>query len=340
MRAAVFQGPGHGLTIENVPDPTPGERQVVLKIEACGICGTDLSMTSGSGYLQSPVGSTPGHEYAGEVVAVGPGVERLAVGDRVTSLAVPAACGHCDNCRAGLQQWCSGDDKIEGIAAAYAEYVLQGEPQTARLPDDLSLADAALVEPLAVGLHGVALSGMRHGDDVVVLGAGPIGVATAYWARRHGARRVVVVATSNRREVYARALGASSFVVADTDLVGQVTEEVGGLPGIVFEAAGVPGALAQSVALVAKRGTVVGLGCCSHEDTWVPMGALFKEVRVQFSQTYTAGDYDHVMRTLLEDDPGPRAMVSSTVGLDALPERFELLRGSTTECKVMVKPWE
>ena len=121
MRAAVFQGVDQPLSIEEVADPDPLPRMAVVRVGACGICGTDLSITSGRGFLQMPPGFVLGHEYAGEVVAVGPDVERLRVGDHVTSLAIPA-CGRCPQCLQGDPQWCTGDGKLMG-SGAYAEYV-------------------------------------------------------------------------------------------------------------------------------------------------------------------------------------------------------------------------
>ena len=250
VRAAVFQGAGQKLAIEQVPDPTPAERQIVVQVESCGICGTDLSLTSGHGFLQCQPGDVPGHEYCGQVVAVGPGVERLAVGDRVSALAIWSCCGRCESCRTGNEGWCTGEDKVVGTASAFAEYALLGEPQAVKLRDELSWEDGAMVEPLAVGLHGVDLSDLRPGTDIAVLGAGPIALAAVYWARRRGAGRIVVVATSTRRERFARQLGATDFVTGDNP-VEAVVELTGGPPRLVIEAAGVPGSLATSMNLVA-----------------------------------------------------------------------------------------
>jgi threonine dehydrogenase-like Zn-dependent dehydrogenase len=337
VRAAVFQGAGKKLAVEQVPDPTPGERQIVVRVQSCGICGTDLSLTSGHGYLQCQPGDVPGHEYCGEVVAVGPGVQKVAVGDRVSALAIWGACGRCESCRTGNEGWCTGDDKVVGTASAFAEYALLGEPQAVKLLDGLSWEDGAMVEPLAVGLHGVDLSDMRPGTDIAVIGAGPIALAAVYWARRRGAGRIVVVARSTRRERFARALGATDFVTGD-DPVEEVAELTGGPPRLVIEAAGVPGSLAMSMNLVGPRGTVTVLGCCTESDSFVPMLPLTKQVRVQFSFIYGSGDFDTVMRALAVDPAGPRSMVTRRASLDELPEAFESLRGPSTECKVMVAP--
>ncbi len=336
MKAAVYQGPGKGLVVEQLDDPTPGERQLVVRVGACGVCGTDLHMTSGEDMLQFDAGAIPGHEYAGEVVAVGPGTERIRVGDHVTALAVPEACGHCVNCRAGLQQWCEGDDKVFGTGGAFAQYALLGEPLAVLLPESLEWRDGALIEPLSVGGHGVELSGVRPGDRVVVLGAGPIGLAAAYWARRRGAARVVVAATSARRQPQALAMGATDFVITGGDPVTEIVEAAGGPPPLVFEAAGAPGALETAMTIVASRGTVIALGCLAKPDRFVPAWPLFKEVRLQFSMTYSVGDYQRTISELTSKTVGPRAMVTGGVNLTDLPPLFESLRGRADHCKVVV----
>jgi threonine dehydrogenase-like Zn-dependent dehydrogenase len=338
VRAAVFQGPGRKLAIERVDDPSPGERQVVVRVDSCGVCGTDLSLTSGHGMLQCQPGDVPGHEYGGEVVAVGPGVERLALGDRVSALAIWSCCGRCESCRTGNEQWCTGDDKVVGTASAFAEYALLGEPQAVKLPAELSADEGALVEPLAVGLHAVDLSDLRPGTNIAVIGAGPIGLAAIYWARRRGAGRIVVVATSTRRESFARKLGATDFVTG-ANPAQAVTDLAGGPPPVVLEAAGVPGALGLAMELVARRGTVTVLGCCTEPDTFVPMFPLTKQVRVQFSFVYGSGDFDTVMRGLLMDPAGPSAMITRRASFDEFPELFENLRGPTTECKILLHPF-
>jgi (R,R)-butanediol dehydrogenase/meso-butanediol dehydrogenase/diacetyl reductase len=334
VKAAVFQGPGQELLIEQVTDPTPGERQIVVRVHSCGICGTDLSMSSGHGLLQFQPGDIPGHEHAGEVVAVGRGVQGLVVGDRVSPLAIWSCCGRCENCLRGNQRWCIGSDKVAGSGRGLAEYALVGEPQAVRVTEGLSWEQAALVEPLACGLHAIDLSDLAPGRGVAVIGAGPIALGAIYWARRRGAGRIVVVATSNRRERFARLLGATDFVTGE-DPVAEVIELAGGAPSLVVEAAGVPGTLSLALELVAPRGTVTVLGCCTQPDTFLPVRALMKEVRVQYSFTYGSGDFETVMRTMASDPGGPMQMVTRCVPLEDLPSVFESLRGQSPECKVL-----
>jgi (R,R)-butanediol dehydrogenase/meso-butanediol dehydrogenase/diacetyl reductase len=335
VRAAVFQGPGRELVIEQVADPTPGHRQVVVRVHSCGVCGTDLSMSSGHGLLQFQPGDIPGHEHAGEVVAAGQGIERLVVGDRISPLAIWTCCGRCDNCRRGYQRWCIGTDKVVGSGRGFAEYALVGEPQAVKLAEGLSWEEGALVEPLACGLHAIDLSRLEPGSCVAVIGAGPIALSAVYWAHQRGAQRIVVTAPSDRRERFARLLGATDFV-AGQDPAAEVIELAGGPPPLVVEAAGVPGTLSLALELVAPRGTVTVLGCCTEPETFLPVRALTKEVRIQYSFTYGSGDFETVMRALVSDPGGPTNMVTGRVPLDELPRAFENLRGRSPDCKVLV----
>ncbi|TLX70627.1 alcohol dehydrogenase [Pseudomonas nicosulfuronedens] len=335
MKAAIFRQAGQPLAVEDVPDPTPGPGEIVVQVGRCGICGTDLHMTSGHGYTY-PAGTTPGHEFAGEVVAIGGGVRKLKVGDRVASLPM-TGCGACIACQEGTPFFCS--QSMRGLPGAFAQYTLATERESVKLPTSLSLADGALVEPLAVGLHGVALAQMAPGARVLVLGAGPIGLATVFWARRLGAGAIAVSAASRRREPLAREMGADAFL--DPELAPEQAAQaaLGGAPDLVFECAGAPGLIAQAVGAVRSRGTVVVLGCCSVPDTFVPAAGLFKEVRLQFANTYSVAQFEHVARTLDAGHLEPRAMVTDTVGLQALPATFEALRERTAQCKVLLDPW-
>lgn len=320
--------------------PEPGPREVIVKVGRCGICGTDLSFAKGDGIMQLPAGTVFGHEYAGEVVEVGSTVEGLSIGDHITALAIPS-CGRCPNCLAGDPQWCTAadEDKLFGATGAYAQYSPVAETQAVKLPKTLSWQDGALVEPLAVGLHASYLAGFRPGTDMLVIGAGPIALATVYWARRMGAGRIVVQASTRRRERHARELGANDFITSGDDPVATAIEALHGQPTLVFEAAGVPGTIEQAMQVVQPRGTVVVLGWCTVPDSYVPAIYMMKQVRVQFSMTYNVGEFRHTIDTLDAGAGEPATMITETVSLDALPPVFESLHGSTDQCKVMIDPW-
>jgi (R,R)-butanediol dehydrogenase/meso-butanediol dehydrogenase/diacetyl reductase len=334
MRAAVFIKPGEPLQLQELPDPEPGAGEVVLKICRCGVCATDLSLTEGA--FAQPAGFVPGHERGCEVVAVGRGVERLKVGDHVTPHS-GRGCGRCAECLAGTPYFCAQTSMNMG---GFAQYMACHEVFCAKLPGALSMADAALVEPLAVGLLGARINPIEVGANVAVMGAGPMGLASIFWARRAGAGKIAAIATSRQREGFARAMGADAFLTTGDDLVGELTEQFGGgLPDVVYECAGAPGALERCVQLVRPRGSVTVLGLCTHADTWTPGLALLKEVKLQFAVGSRLSDYVLAAETLAAGHVEPRQMVTETVSLQRLPDLFESLRGPNPHAKVLVDPW-
>jgi (R,R)-butanediol dehydrogenase/meso-butanediol dehydrogenase/diacetyl reductase len=200
------------------------------------------------------------------------------------------------------------------------------------------LADGALLEPLACALHSVKLAGWICGSRVLVLGAGALGLATAFWARRLGATRLVVSARSPRNQHLALAMGAAQFL-ATGELDTALTAALGGPPDVVFECVGAPAVIDKALELVRPRGTVIIAGACPVADVFRPLKALLKEARLQgafgfnLQELQTAADaFDHGATE-------PRAMITQTVSLQELPAAFEALRHPTVQCKLMVDPW-
>jgi threonine dehydrogenase-like Zn-dependent dehydrogenase len=334
MKAAVFVGAGQPLDIQELPDPVPGPGEVVLKIEYCGICGTDLHFTEAHDYTYA-AGFVAGHESGGTVVAIGAGVENLKVGDNVAPHP-NRGCGHCVECLSGKPYWCG---QMSYNMGGYAQYMLSAAASCAKLPSTLSLADAALVEPLSVGLLGVEIAAPFPGARVAVLGAGPIGLAAIFWAKRLGAGRIVAGAGSRRRADIALAMGADSFYAMDTDFVGNVIEDLGGRPDLVIECIGVPGMIDKACELVKPRGTVSVLGLCMAADPVMLSAPLLKELKLQFAVGTSLHQFRTAANLLDAGHVEPRHMVTDTVSLSAMPAMFEALRERSSQCKVLVRPW-
>lgn len=334
MKAAVFKGAGIPLVVETLPDPEPGEGQAVIRVQRCGICGTDLHMTSGHGN-DFPVNSVIGHEYCGEVVAIGKGVDTLKVGQFVTAMPV-GGCGHCAPCLAGYPMACA---QMQGLVGGFGEYMRIAAQSSVILPETLSPADGALVEPLAVGLRGVRLAQMQPGARVAVLGAGGIGLAAIYWARLLGAGRIVALSRSARRADLAMQMGATGFETLGEGEVERMTAMLGGMPDIVLECTGAVGMTQKSIELVAPGGTVVSLGFCTSPDPILPSLATWKQVTMKFSFAYDLREFQHCADALAAGHVEPRLMISRTIGLDALPDLFEGLRAGANETKIHVDPW-
>lgn len=333
MKAAVCQGLHQPLIVETIDDPTPGEGEVVVRVGRCGICGSDLHMTEDPAYGIRP-GDVLGHEFAGEVVALGRGVEGLSTGDLVSVVPL-SGCGACPSCQAGEWAWC---ERFGLQGGGYAEYARTKARQCVPLPRTASLADGAIIEPLAVALHGVARSGLRPGDKVLVLGAGPIGLAVAFWARRLGAGRVVVQDIAEHQRERALAMGASGFAIDPEDPEGASDRALGGKADIVFECVGVPGLISQAVGQVRPRGTIVLLGLCTRPDTLNSFAMLQKEVTLVTSAFFTRGEFEAALDALNAGAAEPRLLVTDTIPLAAVPKGFEALKHRTTQCKVLIDP--
>lgn len=333
MRAAVMQGLHKPLIVETVPDPKPTAGEVVVKVGRCGICGSDLHMTEDPAYGQG-AGSILGHEFAGEVIELGKGVEGLAKGDLV-AVSPLKSCGSCPACVAGNVSWC---DKFGLQGGGYAEFALTMLNQCVKLPKSASLADGAIIEPLAVALHGVAMAGMRIGDKVLILGAGPIGLATAFWARRMGAGRVVVQDVATWQQERALSMGAHDFIADRDDPLGAAERALGGKADVVFECVGVPGLIAQAVEQVRARGSIVLLGLCTVPDTFNSFAMLSKEVRLITSAFFTTHEYQAALDALDRGAAEPRLLITETIPLAQTPTVFEALRRRTEQCKVLIAP--
>jgi len=336
MKAAVYHQPGQPLAIENVALPEPGANELMVKVHACGICGTDLHATHQP--LDTPDdGLVLGHEFVGTVEAVGEGVtESWTVGDTVCALPF-IACGSCDACRAGRPFECA-TQKIIGldISGGFAEYVVTGAAETLALPPGLALETAVLTEPLAVGWHAVLEAKTSAADTVLVMGAGPIGLSVIVWCRYVGVKSIIVVEKNPARAQIAQRLGATQLLNPDQDLAGEL-EALLTSPTVVFECAGVPGLIQKGIELAAPRGRVIVVGLFDGEDRFEPQLALVKQLRLVFAIAYTRDDFQHVIDALAEGRIDPAPMITRVVSLDEMPDAFESLKHTDTDCKIVVR---
>jgi (R,R)-butanediol dehydrogenase/meso-butanediol dehydrogenase/diacetyl reductase len=339
MRAAVFYQAGTPLSIETIADPRPRADQVIIEVANTGICGSDLHVTE---YGFAPPGTVLGHEFAGTIVGLGADVSGgWQVGDRVTALPIHS-CHACEACDQGLPGLCSAalftGTTLEN-PGAYADYVAARARMLQRLPDGVSFAEGAMVEPLAVACHAVGLAPVAAGSTVLIIGAGPIGAAVALFARMQGARHVIVSERSPERRALALECGATAVVDPQTEDIGaRFAQIAGGRPQIVFECVGLPGLLQQAIELAGLRGRVIVAGVCFSEDRLTPLTGLMKEVSVQFSQCYTERDFETVIGAIARGEANAHPMHSRTIGFDALPQMFESLRTNPTGCKILIDP--
>jgi len=312
---------------------------VVIEVAHCGICGSDLHVTQ-QGLV--PSGTILGHEFAGTIVEIGREVGGdWRVGDRVTALPIQA-CRACEPCAIGLPGLCSSilftGTTLE-TPGAYAQYVRARGTMLQRLPAGVSFADGAMVEPLAVAHHAVGLAGELRAASVLVIGAGPIGVGVALFARLAGARHVVVSEPAHGRRQTALAMGATHAIdPAAAPVASSFARLADRQPGVVFECVGNPGMLQHAIELAGIRGRVIVAGVCLEEDRIRPLTGLGKEVSLQFSQCYTEGDFSDVIDAIARGRADASPMLTRIVGFDELPSAFEALRQPGEQCKLLIDP--
>lgn len=341
MRAALFQGAGKPLLIQAIADPEPKPHELILRVKTCGICGSDLHMTEADTLMPLPLGAVMGHEFAGEVVAVGSGVSAVwREGVRVAGFPY-LCCGETSPCRnlgGGFGACAKGMGVGLGQShGAYAEYVRISASGAHRLPDSVSFREGALVEPLAVGLHAVDMAKMERGATVLVIGAGPVGLAVMLWANFLGARQVIVSEKAAGRRDMAAKFGATAAIDANRPLTEQVEAIAGKGPDAIFECAGAPGLLNATMAEAPHGAKIVIAGVCQKPDTIMPLMGIMKELNLQFVLGYRPADFDYVIAMIAAQRIDPLAMITDIVDLDALPGAFEALRHPAQQCKVMLE---
>jgi (R,R)-butanediol dehydrogenase / meso-butanediol dehydrogenase / diacetyl reductase len=335
VRALIATTVGGPLEVAEVDDPTPAPGEVVVAVEACGICGSDLHMVD---VLPMP-GHVLGHELAGRVAAVGEGVDGWSEGDAVMPLSL-ATCGTCDACRSGRPRKCASALML-GVETpgGYAQYVRAPAHDLVPLPDGLDLTTAALIEPLAVARHAVGRGGLVEGETALVIGAGPVGMAMALWLRRLGAGAVVVSDPLPGRRSMAESLGAD--VVVDPtagDLTAQLVDAGVAAPSLVLECVGLPGLVDQAAGVAAVDARIVVVGVCMADDRYFPYTSMAKELDWRFAFYYCRADVDAAVDALADGTLPGRQLITGEVTLDEAPSRFDALKSGTDDTKVLIRP--
>lgn len=324
MRAVVLRDGSYA--VEDLPEPVPAEGEVRLRVAACGVCGSDLHLR-GMGIL--PPGYVMGHEFAGVVDAVGPGVTGWAEGDRAAVYPfVPSSVHDMTASVTGIG--CGGP------YGGLAEACVVGSDRLWRLPDSLATELGALVEPLAVALHALDVSGVRPGDACAVVGAGPIGVLTALALRARGVTRVAVVEPNDARRAR---LAAASLAAFGLDGVHEaVMASLGGPPDVVFECAGHPSAPGLALELVAPSGVVALLGVLNEPVPISQLLLMVKEAQLRASFCYRPASFDEAVGLLADGAVPVDGLVTSRRSLDEAPAVMDMLAAGTDELKVLLVP--
>lgn len=339
MKAAVFQRAGKPLIIQDITEPWPEEGEVKIEVRACGICGSELH---GTEFGIVPEGGILGHEFSGVIKELGPNVfGDWQIGDRVTSMPM-ISCGKCEMCLSDNDYDCLnsknlGDLTPDGIPGAYAEYSLAGSRNIIKLPDSLSFEKAALTEPLATGIMAVQKANLRAHDNVLIIGAGPIGLAIAIWARFFGVGHVIVSEQVMQRADMAMKVGATDVIDAneESNPVEAFIKRVGRPPEVIFEAVGIKGMIQRLIEISPSKCRLIIVGVCMEEDTIKPFDAILKDISLRFVIGCTRKDLEFIVSMLSTERINVAPMITHRVKLDDVPEAFEALRRPTNQCKVL-----
>ena len=336
MKAVTFEGTDKTLAVNDIPTPEPGPGQLLLKVAACGICGSDLHAYQAA---PPPLGNAFGHEFSGEVAAVGAGVTDWNVGDRATALGA-MFCGQCPRCLEGLFEQCENLELIGFTRhGAYAQYVITQAAVSTRLPEAVGNQQAALVEPLAVGLAAFRDCQLPMGGNVLIIGAGIIGLTVLKWARFFGAEHVVISDLDEDRLARAKLAGATAIIDAreNPDPVQAFRDATGVAPDVIVECVGRP--MLQQLIDAAAIGThIVAVGAAMVPEPITSVSAAQKKIRMTFSFGYTLQDFQFIIRILESGRIQTDELITRSVSLDQVPEAFAELMQPNGHCKIIIEP--
>jgi threonine dehydrogenase-like Zn-dependent dehydrogenase len=342
MRAAVMRG--DKFVVEERPMPRPGAGDVLVKVRACGICGSDLhyfkhahdtialaaKLGAPTDELERTLREGPilGHEFVCEVVAFGPETQKaLKVGDRVASMPFVL--------RGGAPVLIGSTPEVAG---AYAEYMLLSEalllPIDEAVPDDA----AALVEPLGIAVHAVNKAKLATGETAVVVGCGPIGLTVISVLKARGVANIIASDLSPKRRQLASDMGATHVIDGKQDSAVLAAAALGA-PVVIFENTGAPGMLGRLALEAPQNARVVVTGIAAGEESFLPMVAIMKELSFTFVIYYTPEEFAEALSLIKAGALGWRKLVTGKVGLDGVTQAFHDLANPEVHAKILIDPW-
>ena len=355
MRAAVLQG--SKITVETLPDPSPGPGQVLVSPILTGICGSDLHYRSRAIDAEAATDAdqrhqlpriVPGHEFSATVVALGPDTDTssnpgLRPGDRIAAL--PFTHGHDGFEVIGLSPLRSGGLATLSVVDATRTFLI---------PDGVSSDLAALAEPLAVGLHAANLANRAAGPNVVI-GCGPVGLAVILALTRQGRGPIIAADFSARRRQAAATIGADIVIDPAEDSPFGHWSDIGfspnppspllerafkGLPvGVnIFECVGAPGLIDQVVKSAPRHSHVIIVGVCAHQDKLTPREAILGELTLDFSFAYRPEEFVAALASIAEDPSGASTLVTNKLPLAQTGAAFDRLANRPEEIKILIDP--
>lgn len=352
MKAALWYDK-KDVRVEEIEEPKVTKGYIKIKVKWCGICGSDLHEYLG-GPIFIPVG-TPhplsgnvapvvlGHEFSGDVVEIGESVTKIKIGDRVTVEPI-VACGECPACKEGKYNLCSslGFHGLCGSGGGFAEYTVFPEEYVHKIPDSMSYEQAALIEPISVALHSIRMANFSTGDTAIVLGSGPIGLATIECLKAAGARLIIVLQRKSIRQEYAKRAGANFvFDPNEVDIAKEVKKLTGGVGvDVAFETTGAKIGFDIGIDSIKYEGTMVITSIWEGDVSFNPNVLAFSEKKIVGSIAYR---HEFPSTTALMSDGRIKAegyITKKIVLDDIVKEGFETLTGpeKKKQVKIIVTP--
>ena len=340
MRAAVMRD--RKILTDTVPDPEPQTGEVLVRTIVCGICGSDLhtlkhtdlmveaAKESGAPFVMDPKRDVVmGHEFCAEIIDYGPNTaKRLSTGTAVCAMPILFRGGRID-----------GIGYSNEVPGGYGELMVLTEPLLLEVPNGLSPQHAALTEPMAVGVHAVAKSGVKSGDAAIVVGCGPVGLAVIAGLKLQNIEPIIAADFSPLRRSLAETLGAHVVLDPNERSPYEALNEVAlGRPAVVFEAVGVPGILQGIMKEAPREARVVVVGVCMEEDRIKPMVAIGKELSFQFVLGYSPEEFAATLQNIAEGKIDVQPLITGNVGLEGVAGAFEELGTPDRHAKILVEP--
>jgi L-iditol 2-dehydrogenase len=342
MKAAMLYGI-KDLRIEEISKPEVNAGEVLVKVKAATTCGTDLKIFQ-RGYVEKVIRlpTVFGHEWAGEVVEVGEGLEWPKKGMRVRA-GNSAPCLHCAMCQKGKYNLC---ENMIWLWGAYAEYIKVPARMVLvnmqEIPKHVSYEEAAITEPLACVLHGVEEAGVKLGDTVAIIGAGPIGLLHLLTVKKVGVEKVIIIDLVDERLSFAEKLGADETINAGkVDVAEKVRQMTGGYGAdVVIEAIGLPTTWEQALTLVRKGGTVLEFGGCPpNTEIRVNTELLhYGEVKVMGAFHATPLHFRRALNYIASKTINVKPLITRKMRLEEIKEAFQILSTSKSEIKIAINP--
>ncbi len=347
MRAAIMRD--WQLRVDDLPDPSPGDGQVLTKVLACGICGSDLHMLQHGAesrklmdelsadrpadpmqpkIFEPGLDTVMGHEFCCEVVELGPGCDNLKVGDVIVSM--PVTFDKVGLHAVGFSNAYNG---------GYAELMVLNEMTGLKVPGGLSAQIAAMTEPLAVGVHAVVKSRITSNESAIVLGCGPVGLACIAEMKMRGIGPVIAADFSAKRRALAEQMGADVVVdPRETPAIEAWRKADGVRTLVIFEAVGVPGMIEQAMRMAPKDARILIVGACMQADTIHPMLGIGRELSLQFAFGYEPGEFVTALTAIADGKVDLAPWLTATVDVDGVLQAFRDLADPEDHAKIMVVP--